>query len=293
MITDQNRNRVVRAPQSGATGGGSPGKGLAGTGISGSRLGHPRGGAARTGQDHVVRAMGLLILSGEFAEGALLPGEADLMARFGISRTVLREVLKTLAAKGLVVSRTRVGTRVRNQVDWNMFDPDLLSWRVELGMDLRFLNALYEIRLAVEPAAAALAALRRSDEQLARLNALIETLAQPGHSRVSFAEADLSLHLEIAAASGNPFMRAVGAIIEAALVASFTDTAPTDENRLAESAREHEAIVGAIAAGDSVAAAKAMTDVIETGRRRRAAALQQQLDAAQADERSHAEDNEE
>lgn len=284
MITDQNRNRVVRAPQSGAAGGGSPGKGLAGTGISGSRLGHPRGGAARTGQDHVVRAMGLLILSGAFAEDALLPGEADLMARFGISRTVLREVLKTLAAKGLVVSRTRVGTRVRNQVDWNMFDPDLLSWRVELGMDLRFLNALYEIRLAVEPAAAALAALRRSEEQLARLNALIETLAQPGHSRASFAEADLALHLEIAAASGNPFMRAVGAIIEAALVASFTDTAPTDENRLAESAREHEAIVGAIAAGDSVAAAKAMTDVIETGRRRRAAALQQQLDAAQADE---------
>lgn len=278
MITDQNRNRVVRAPQSGTAGPGIPG-----TGIPGNRLGNPRGGAARTGQDHVVRAMGLLILSGAFAEGALLPGEADLMARFGISRTVLREVLKTLAAKGLVVSRTRVGTRVRNQVDWNMFDPDLLSWRVELGMDLRFLNALYEIRLAVEPAAAALAALRRTDEQLARLNTLIETLARPGHSRASFAEADLALHLEIAAASGNPFMRAVGAIIEAALVASFTDTAPTDENRLAESAREHEAIVAAIAAGDSVAAARAMTDVIETGRRRRAAALQQQLDAAQAD----------
>ncbi len=95
----------------------------------------------------------------------------------------LREVLKTLAAKGLVVSKTRVGTKVRNQVDWNMFDSDLLGWRLDLGMDLRFLNSLYEIRLAVEPAASALAALRRSEESVARMRALIDEFRQPGHSR--------------------------------------------------------------------------------------------------------------
>lgn len=257
MIIDQNRQRPVRVP--------------------GTRM-----GGARMGQEQVVRAMGLSILSGEFPEGSLLPGEADLMARFGVSRTVLREVLKTLAAKGLVVSKTRVGTRVRNQVDWNMFDSDLLSWRVELGMDVRFLTSLYEIRLAVEPAAAALAALRRTDEQVARLRSIIQDFQRPGHTRATFAEIDLALHLEIAAVSGNPFMRAVGAIIEAALVATFVDTAPADAERLAASAREHGTIVEAIAAGDAAAAARAMTDVIETGRRNRTAALQSHLDAAQS-----------
>lgn len=254
MIVNQIRNRAVRAPIS-------------------------RIGGTRMGQDQVVRAMGLSIVSGEFVEGALLPGEAELMARFGISRTVLREVLKTLAAKGLVVSKTRVGTRVRNRVDWNMFDPDLLSWRVELGMDMRFLNALYEIRLAIEPAAAALAALRRTPEQVARLTALIEAFQRDRHTRASFAEIDLALHLEIIAASGNPFMCAIGAIIEAALMQTFAEKAPIENQAgLAASAREHGAIVTAIVDGDATAAAKAMTDVIETGRRAGAAALQSHLD---------------
>lgn len=245
MIVAQNKHRTIRA--------------------SATRM-----GGARMGQEQIVRAMGTSILRGEYPEGALLPAEGDLMAQFGISRTVLREVMKTLAAKGLVVSKTRVGTKVRPQVDWNMFDTDLLGWRLDLGMDLRFLNSLYEIRLAVEPAATALAALRRTDESLARMRALIDEFRQPGHTRSSFAEIDLALHLEIAAASGNPFMRAIGAIIEAALMASFVDSAPVaDEGRLRHSTEDHAEIVEAIAAGDATRAAQAMTQVIEDGRRNR------------------------
>ncbi|WP_374652061.1 FadR/GntR family transcriptional regulator [Dongia sp.] len=233
-----------------------------------------RMGGVRMGQEQIVRAMGTAILSGAYPEGALLPAEGELMAQFGISRTVLREVLKTLAAKGLVVSKTRVGTKVRSQVDWNMFDSDLLGWRLDLGMDLRFLNSLYEIRLAVEPAACALAALRRSDESLARMRALIDEFRRPGHTRMSFAEVDLALHLEIAAASGNPFMRSIGAIIEAALMASFVDSAPVaDEARLTHSMEDHAAIVDAIARGDATAAATAMTNVIEDGRKNRTSLL--------------------
>ncbi len=233
-----------------------------------------RMGGARMGQEQIVRAMGVSILRGDYPEGALLPAEGDLMAQFGISRTVLREVLKTLAAKGLVVSKTRVGTKVRAQVDWNMFDSDLLGWRLDLGMDLRFLNSLYEIRLAVEPAACALAALRRSDESVARMRGLIDEFRQPGHTRLSFAEVDLALHLEIAAASGNPFMRSVGAIIEAALMASFVNSAPvSDTARQQNSTEEHAAIVEAIARGDAPGAAAAMTSVIEEGRKNRTASL--------------------
>lgn len=249
MIVAQNRYRPIRTTA---------------TRISGARM----------GQEQIVRAMGVAILRGDYPEGALLPAEGDLMAQFGISRTVLREVLKTLAAKGLVVSKTRVGTKVRAQVDWNMFDSDLLGWRLDLGMDLRFLNSLYEIRLAVEPAASALAALRRSDESLSRMRALIDEFRQPGHTRSTFAEVDLALHLEIAAASGNPFMRSVGAIIEAALMASFVDSSPvTDQGRLSHSTEDHAAIVEAIAARDAAAAAAAMTQVIEDGRKNRASLL--------------------
>ncbi|WP_374383104.1 FadR/GntR family transcriptional regulator [Dongia sp.] len=235
-----------------------------------------RMGGARMGQEQIVRAMGTAILRGDYPEGGLLPAEGDLMAQFGISRTVLREVMKTLAAKGLVVSKTRVGTKVRAQVDWNMFDTDLLGWRLDLGMDIRFLNSLYEIRLAVEPAATALAALRRSEESLARMRALIDEFRQPGHTRLSFAEIDLALHLEIAAASGNPFMRAIGAIIEAALMATFVDSAPVaDQDRLHHSTEDHAEIVEAIAAGDATRAAQAMTQVIEDGRRNRTKLLGQ------------------
>lgn len=249
MIVAQNRYRPIRATAT-------------------------RMGGARMGQEQIVRAMGVSILRGDYPEGALLPAEADLMAQFGISRTVLREVLKTLAAKGLVVSKTRVGTKVRAQVDWNMFDSDLLGWRLELGMDLRFLNSLYEIRLAVEPAACALAALRRTDENIARMRSLIDEFRQPGHTRLTFAEVDLALHLEIAAASGNPFMRSVGAIIEAALMASFVDSAPVEDlERQQHSTEHHAAIVEAIARGDAEGAAQAMTDVIEDGRKNRTASL--------------------
>jgi DNA-binding FadR family transcriptional regulator len=256
MIVAQNRYRPIRATAT-------------------------RMGGARLGQEQIVRTMGVAILKGDYPEGALLPAEGDLMAQFGISRTVLREVLKTLAAKGLVVSKTRVGTKVRSQVDWNMFDSDLLGWRLELGMDLRFLNSLYEIRLAVEPAACALAALRRSDESVARMRALIEEFRQPGHTRMTFAEVDLALHLEIAAASGNPFMRSIGAIIEAALMASFVNSAPVDDQDRQKHATEHHAaIVEAIARRDPSAAAEAMTSVIEDGRKNRTASL---LDGAAND----------
>lgn len=238
------------------------------------RMTATRMGGARMGQEQIVRAMGISILRGEYPEGGLLPAEAALMAQFGISRTVLREVLKTLAAKGLVVSKTRVGTKVRAQVHWNMFDSDLLGWRLELGMDLRFLNSLYEIRLAVEPAACALAALHRTDDSIARMRGLIHELRQPGHTRRTFAEIDLALHLEIAAASDNPFMRAIGAIIEAALMATFVDSAPVDDQqRQQRSAEDHAAIVEAIARGDAKGAARAMTSVIETGRKVRTASL--------------------
>lgn len=229
---------------------------------------------ARSAQEQVLRDLGIAILRGDYPEGTLLPGEAELTERYAVSRTVLREVMKSLAAKGLLISRTKIGTRIRPQVDWNFFDAELLSWRLEIGLDLRFLESLYEIRLTIEPAAAALAAQKRSAEDIAALQTLAADLLRPGHDRASFAAVDLELHLRIASASGNPFMRAIGSIIEAALITTLTETTPAeDPQRLHQAAINHARIVEAIIAGDAAAAAQAMTAVIEEGRRNRLSAF--------------------
>ncbi len=229
---------------------------------------------ARSVQDQVLHDLGVAILRGDYPEDTLLPSEADLADRFAVSRTVLREVIKSLGAKGLLISRTKVGTRIRPQVDWNFFDAEMLTWRLELGLDQRFLQSLYEIRLAIEPAAAALAAAKRSEADLQALQDLITEMQRPGHSRGSFAAVDLDLHLRIASASGNPFMRAIGNIIKAVLITTLTETAPAENTeRLAVTAANHAAIVAAIARRDPIAASATMTHVIEEGRRNRMAAL--------------------
>jgi DNA-binding FadR family transcriptional regulator len=224
---------------------------------------------ARSSHDVIAQTIGKEILTGLYPPGANLPPEAALMARFKVSRTVLREVMKTLSAKGLVVLKTRVGTRVLNSSSWNFFDAELLAWRVEIGFDENFRNALREIRLAVEPAAAALAATRRSAEEVERMRSCVAHMADPCEGRAGFAEADLEFHLTIGAASGNPMMRSLAAVIETALLASFTQNTPVfDAADLAATSRAHGAIVDAIEAGDAGGARKAMIAVIELGEAR-------------------------
>lgn len=220
----------------------------------------------------VARTIGIDIIAGRYGEGAKLPGDAELTLLFGVSRPVLRESVKTLVAKGLLSTKARVGTVVRERAAWNMFDADVLAWHLDAGIDKRFLRDLSEIRLAVEPRAAALAAERRSAEQLAVMRrAVAQMKDEPGASE-GFAEADLTLHVEVATASGNPFMRSVGAVIEAALRASFVLSAPVDAREHGIAVAAHERIVEAIADADAEAAAAAMTNVIFNGLRRHGAA---------------------
>ncbi|RYY33816.1 MAG: FadR family transcriptional regulator, partial [Sphingomonadales bacterium] len=98
--------------------------------------------APRSHTAHVVRELGLGIVAGRHPEGSILPGDAELMDRFGVSRTVLREALKTLAGKGLIQAKARIGTRVRPRTEWNLFDPDVLIWHARNGFDDQFLAYL-------------------------------------------------------------------------------------------------------------------------------------------------------
>jgi DNA-binding FadR family transcriptional regulator len=224
---------------------------------------------ARSSHDQIAATLGTELLRGLYPPGSIMPSEPQLIERFQVSRTVLREVIKTLAAKGFVASKTRVGTRVREPVHWNYFDADVLAWRVRLGLDEEFMKSLTEVRRALEPAAAALAARHRTSADLTRLRACVREMARSGHTRQSFAEADLDFHLAIGSASGNPLIRSMASVIETALVASFAHSSPVDDAVDHEvTVNGHAAIVDAIEAADESLAAKAILAVIDIGVRR-------------------------
>jgi DNA-binding FadR family transcriptional regulator len=221
---------------------------------------------ARSAHDLVTHGIGRAIMDGQFAVGSTLPGDAELMERFGVSRTALREAMKTLAAKGLIESKTKVGTRVLGEKNWNMFDADILAWRLQLGVDRPFLESLFEVRQTLEPLAAASAALYRSEDDLRLMKAALDAMRRPHHTRDSFTRADVAYHRAILDASANPFLQSVGSVIEVALATAFTLTSPVDSpERFELSRQQHGAIFDAIARRDPQAASNAMSVVIVQG----------------------------
>ncbi len=221
---------------------------------------------ANSHHDHIAAVLGIELLQGLYPPGSLLPAEALLMKRFQVSRTVLREVMKTLAAKGFVAARTHVGTRVRAAACWNYFDADVLAWRLQLGLDDAFMQTLTEVRRALEPVAAALAARRRRPEDIASLRECLHQIGRRDHTRQSFTAADLDFHLAIGSTSGNPLIRSIASVIETALTASFAYSSPVDDpldhQKVADG---HAAVVDAIEAGDELRAAADILHVIDSG----------------------------
>lgn len=232
-------------------------------GILDNRIHGPR---PRGSHGLVVEELGRAIVAGEIPQGSLLPGDQELMERFHVSRTVLREAMKTLAAKRLIEAKSRVGTRVLDQVRWNFVDSDVMSWRLGAGVDLDFVNHLAEMRLALEPAAAALAARHATAHEIVDLYAIAARMDRGDHSRESIAKVDLEFHIAVAEYSRNPFMRSVSSLIEAALAVSLQLSSPAlSPEGLATCAANHLRIAHAIAARDPERAAAAMRVVIDEG----------------------------
>jgi DNA-binding FadR family transcriptional regulator len=159
---------------------------------------------------------------GEYQPGQTLPTEPRIQAEFGVSRTAVREAIRLLSAKGLTVSRPKVGTRIRPAAEWNMLDPDVLRWQTGDEPDEAFVNALFEMREIMEPAAASRAAERATAEEIERLAAAHEGIrSEPRGSEAQIA-ADLAFHMTLLEAAHNPMLRSVGALIESALQISFS-----------------------------------------------------------------------
>lgn len=220
---------------------------------------------ARNLHSDVLWDMGFAIVSGQYAEGTILPPDTELLDRFRVSRTVLREALKTLAAKGLIEARARIGTRVLPRNRWNLFDADVLAWHFELGPDVRFLQSLAEVRIGIEIEAAALAAERRSEEQAELMLGAVDRM-EAARTPEDFARHDLEFHKAVAVASGNPFMASITALVEMALTAAFTISSPVNEpEALAQTVSVHRAIAKAIADRDPQGAREAMRIAIAEG----------------------------
>lgn len=165
----------------------------------------------------VVGNLGSDIVNGVLAPDADLD-VAALQERFGVSRTAVREALRVLAAKGLVGARPRRGTFVAPREQWALLDADVLRWRFAARVDETFLDELGEVRLTVEPAVARMAALRRTDRDLAALeDALAAMRAAGGGSAGDHVEADLSFHHALLRAAHNELMARMATAIEAGL----------------------------------------------------------------------------
>ena len=171
--------------------------------------------------------------------------------------------MKTLAAKGLIESKTKVGTKVLDRNNWNMFDADIIEWHLEMGVDARFLGWLFEIRQMLEPLACATAAMRRTPEQLREMHRALQAMYQCETSRQGFTKADLAFHQAILEASANPFLQSIGSVIGAALATSFTISSPvSSDDRFREVMRQHQAVFDAIEQGSPAAASDAMSELI-------------------------------
>src|ERR1700685_1389617 len=119
----------------------------------------PGKSAARgNANDFLAAALGGEIIAGIYPPGERLPAEALLLQRFKVSRPTLREAFRVLAAKGLIVSRQKVGTSVRPKSDWNMLDHDFLAWLLGVALNDDFVDDLFQLRQMIEPQAAYLAA---------------------------------------------------------------------------------------------------------------------------------------
>lgn len=210
----------------------------------------------------IARDLGIAIMSGRHQPGELLTGEVASSEKLSVSRTAYREAVRILAAKGLVESRPKIGTKVSPRAKWNLLDPDVLAWTFHGEPDLELLECLFELRDIVESAAAAMAAERRTPEQLAAMRDAIDRMAQYTLATEAGRAADTEFHAWLLRASGNPFMISLTTGVQAAV-----DTTNLFKQRerpfIQDAVDDHRRVLNAIADSNPDEARKEMRALIQ------------------------------
>lgn len=211
----------------------------------------------------IARAIGIEIVSGKRPPGSQFGGEIEESGIRGVSRTAYREAMRILAAKGLIESRPKAGTRVNPRSRWNVLDPDVLAWSFESAPQPDFVRGLFELRELIEPGAAALAADRRTKDHLVLLRAALDEMAKFPLETPEGQAADQRFHRTILAAAGNEPLAALASTISAAV--HWTTRFKTREGPLQrDPLPDHERVCEAIVARDTRKAREAMRALIRS-----------------------------
>ncbi|MGZ8281395.1 MAG: FadR/GntR family transcriptional regulator [Allosphingosinicella sp.] len=207
----------------------------------------------------MLDALGRGIVTGQYDERRF-PTEAELARCHDVSRSVTREAVKMLTAKGLLTARPRKGTSVQPSAQWNLFDPDVLRWMLERKFSLELLRQFSELRLAIEPAAAALAAGVADGAGIAAIATGYDRMVAAEAGDDDPLEADIAFHIAILQASANPFYQQFRVVVTTALRTSIRFT-----NRFkgrTASLPQHHMVLSAIERRDAEGAKAAMVALI-------------------------------
>jgi len=212
-----------------------------------------------------VQHLGKEVVSGKYTGDTKFPTEAELCTEYDVSRSVMREAVKILTGKGLLSARPRRGTKVTDESRWNLLDPDVMNWLLNREVSVPLLVEFTDMRLGVEPEAAALAARTATPEQKDRILAAINEMEKASRGESDPLESDIAFHLAVLEASNNRFMMQLDSFIETALRFSIRIT-----NRLkgvhTGNVEEHRLVADAIVAGDAKSAHRYMLNLQEEAR---------------------------
>lgn len=217
----------------------------------------------RTSTSGLADQIGRSIISGEYEPQSLLPAEPDMLERFGVSRTALREAYSKLTAKGLVHARPRVGTSVQPRSAWNMLDQDVLAWHLQTMAAGDLAKDLYQIRRMIEPSAAEIAATTRTPDHMAQIDAAFAAMQSNAAHPSALIEADFAFHVAILTATQNGFIGAFSALIRAAMLSTFEMSWRGAEVIKDKRLQQHGDVANAIRKGKPTLARRAMEDLLD------------------------------
>ena len=209
----------------------------------------------------IMHQLGKAIVTGQYGAANPFPIESDLCKSYGVSRSVLREAIKMLSAKGLIASRPRQGTWVQPESSWNILDVDVLGWLLARKFEPELLIEFLQVRLAIEPMAARLAAEAASAETIAAIEEALDRMQAAEQGNDDPLLSDIAFHVAVLEASGNRFYARLRDLISAALHTSIKVTNQLKGVRLASIA-DHRKVLDAIIAREPDAAAAAMHSLI-------------------------------
>ena len=212
-----------------------------------------------------VDLLGHAIISGRYAIGASLPPEPLLCEELGVSRTVVREAVKSLVAKGLIITGPKLGTRVLPEEHWNWFDPDVITWQSQNGLTPEFLKDLQDLRRVVEPAAVRMAAERATAQNLDEIEVAFAGMKKAVEFGGDYVTFDLRFHQGLMRASHNRMLIQMSKALGALLRTSFEISTSKKEGPKS-SLPMHREVLDAVIAKEPVRAEKAILKLIDGAR---------------------------